>query len=262
MIMSEKVDILNLKISSESLDDIIEKSITLIKQKTRHYICVPNAYLTVVANENRQVLDIINNAGFTVPDGMPLVWYSKIFKNKLKRRISGSDLFAAYCRKLEEEKMSCFFMGGESREVVGTMIGNLKKKYANLEIKGFFVPPFVEKIEGSLKDEINKEINNKKPDVVWVGLSAPKQEIWIYDNLESLDIMMACGVGAVFNFYAGKVKRAPVWVQKIGMEWFYRILAEPKRLLKKYLVYNTKFMGLVIRDILKSHQKTQKKEIK
>ena len=260
--MGKKIDILNLKISSESLDEIVEKSVALIKQKTRHYICVPNAYLTVVANENRQVLDIINNAEFTVPDGMPLVWYSKMFKNKLKKRIPGFDLFIAYCRKLEEERMSCFFMGGESREVVMDMIKNLKKKYANIDIKGFYIPPFVEKIEGNLKDEINREINNKKPDVVWVGLSAPKQEIWIYDNLENLETMMACGVGAVFNFYAGKVKRAPGWIQKIGMEWFFRLLAEPKRLLKKYLVYNTKFAWLVIRDILNRLSKNRKEENK
>ena len=260
--MGKKIDILNLKISSESLDEIVEKSVALIKQKTKHYICVPNAYLTVVANENRQVLDIINNAEFTVPDGMPLVWYSKTFKNKLKKRIPGFDLFAAYCRKLGDEKMSCFFMGGESKEVVRDMIENLKKKYVNLDIKGFYVPPFVEIIEGNLKDDINKEINNKKPDVVWVGLSAPKQEIWIYNNLESLETIMACGVGAVFNFYAGKVKRAPGWIQKIGMEWFYRLLAEPKRLLSKYLVYNTKFVGLVTRDIYKRLSKNRKEENK
>ncbi|MBA7682914.1 N-acetylglucosaminyldiphosphoundecaprenol N-acetyl-beta-D-mannosaminyltransferase [subsurface metagenome] len=105
----------------------------------------------------------------------------------------------------------------------------------------------------SFTDEIDNKIidmiNRCKPDILWVGLSAPKQEKWIYKNIDKLNIKMACGIGAVFNFYSGYVKRAPKWMQKIGLEWFYRIIAEPKRLLKKYLVYNTKFILLVFRDI-------------
>jgi len=249
--MLEKINILKLDINRNELDEIVEGSISLVRKGVKHYICVPNAYLTVIANSDNEVLNIINKADFVIPDGMPLVWYSKTFKKSIPSRISGSDFFYQYNRKMDNFGMSCFFLGGKDEKVVQGMVRKIKKDFNHIKIAGYFVPPFMEEFKGSIKKEILSIINKKKPDVVWVGLSAPKQERWIYDNIRRLDARMICGVGAVFNFYSGNVKRAPMWMQKIGFEWLFRILVEPRRLFKKYIVYNTKFIILVFKDIFR-----------
>ena len=148
------------------------------------------------------------------------------------------------------DRLCCFFLGGASDEVVADLINNLKKNIKGICVKGHFVPPMVEKIDGSLKEDIIAGINRCKPDIVWVGLSAPKQETWISENIESIDAYMACGIGAVFDFYSNKVKRAPRWLQNSGLEWFYRMISEPKRLMKKYFIYNSKFIVLAIKYLL------------
>lgn len=249
--MSEKIEVLNINISRDSLDSILKESIDMIKQNKKHYICVPNAYSTVIANKDRQFQEIINKAGFTIPDGMPLVWYSKTFKRSLKARISGFELFSAYSRKMDEQGISCFFLGGKDGSAAETIVKKYRNEFKNIKIAGYYVPPFLDEFKGEEKLKILKTINKLRPDVVWVGMSAPKQEKWISDNIEDLDIGMACGVGAVFDFYSGKIRRAPGWMQRTGLEWLYRIFADPGRLFKKYLIYNTKFMVLIVRDIFK-----------
>ncbi|MBE3092216.1 MAG: WecB/TagA/CpsF family glycosyltransferase [Chloroflexi bacterium] len=249
--MLEKINILKLDINRNKLDEIVESSISLARKGIKHYICVPNAYLTVIANNDNEVLNIINKADFVIPDGMPLVWYSKTFKKSIPSRISGYDFFYQYCKKMDENKMSCFLFGGESEDVARRIIKRINEDFENIEIVGYFIPPFIEEFKGAIKEKIQIVINRKKPDVVWVGLSAPKQEKWIYDNIRRLDAKMVCGIGAVFNFYSGRVKRAPKWMQKIGLEWLFRIFAEPRRLFKKYIVYNTKFIILVFKDIFR-----------
>jgi len=249
--MIEKISILKLDISRNKLDEIVKSSISMVKDGARHYVCVPNAHLAVVANDDSEILNIINNAYFVIPDGMPLVWYSKTFSKPLLQRISGYDFFINYCKYMDREKMSCFFFGGENEEVVKKVISRLREDFSGIKVKGYFVPPFLPEFNGGIKKEIADVINTKKPDIVWVGLSAPKQEKWIYDNIDNLDIGMACGIGAAFNFYSSSVRRAPKWMQKSGFEWLYRAFAEPKRLMKKYFIYNTKFIILVLKDIFK-----------
>lgn len=249
--MSEKIEILNIQINRDDLDSIVNESIGMIMGKKKHYICVPNAYSTVAANRDREFQKIINKAGFTIPDGMPLVWYSKTYKSSLNSRISGFELFSAYNRQVDKRKMSCFFLGGKDELIVGAIIKKFKNEFKNIKVVGHYVPPFLDEFKETEKLKIQKAINSCKPDVVWVGMSAPKQEKWISDNIGDLDIGMACGVGAVFDFYSGEIRRAPGWMQKSGLEWLYRIIADPRRLFKKYLIYNTKFMILVGGDVFK-----------
>lgn len=249
--MLEKINILKLDINRNKLDEIVESSIALVRKGIKHYICVPNSYLTVIANERPEILRIINNSEFTIPDGMPLIWYSRTFKKSIPARIPGYDFFIEYCKKMDKAEMSCFFFGGMNEKMLKEIIRRMKKDFRNIEIKGYFVPPFLEEFKGDIKEKAVAIINDKKPDVVWVGLSAPKQERLIYDNIERLDIGMACGVGAVFNFYSGNVRRAPKWMQKTGLEWLFRMFVEPRRLFKKYIVYNAKFTFLVLKDVFR-----------
>lgn len=249
--MAEKIEVLKIKINRNSLEDIVNESVRLAKERKKHYICVPNAYLTVIANDDNKVLNIINKADFVIPDGMPLVWYSKTFKKSIPSRISGYDLFCLYCKKMDENKMSCFFLGGKDEDVVRKVVEKIKESFRNIKVVNYLVPPYVEEFKGKIKEKILSTINEKRPDVVWVGLSAPKQERWIYDNIKKLDTGMACGIGAVFNFYSDSVRRAPMWMQKMGFEWLFRMATEPGRLFKKYMIYNAKFILLVLKDIMR-----------
>ncbi|TET09971.1 MAG: glycosyltransferase [Candidatus Atribacteria bacterium] len=254
MIMDkDKVEILKLKISKGGLGTVLKNAIDLIENNGKFYVCAPNAYITVKANEDKELLEIINNAYITIPDGMSSVWYSKTFKNNnyLLERIDGSKFFYEFSKIANIKGYSYYFMGGESETILEKIKKRLNEEFNNIEVKGYYCPPFRKDFTGDINSLMIKKINDCKPDILWVGLSAPKQEKWIYRNFKRFDIKMAAGIGAVFNFYAGVVKRAPQWMQNNGLEWFYRIYAEPKRLFKKYMVYNTKFIILVVKDLFK-----------
>lgn len=252
---SFKVNILKLKINRGGLKSIIENTIGLLEKKKKFYICAPNAYLTVKANEDDELLKIINNAEIVIPDGMSTVWYSRTFKdkNRLLERIDGYSFFYELSKISNNKGYSYFFFGGSDEDILRKMKTRLNKDFKKISVKGYYSPPFMKEFKGEINELIVKKINECRPDILWVGLSAPKQEKWIYENFEKLNIKMAMGIGAVFNFYSGEVQRAPKWMQKIGTEWLYRIYIEPRRLFIKYMVYNTKFIILMIKDLLKRY---------
>ena len=250
---NSKIEILKLKISKGGLDTVLKNAIDLIENNGKFYVCAPNAYITVKANEDKELLEIINNAYTAIPDGMSSVWYSRTFKNEnyLLERIDGFTFFNEFSKIANKKRYSYFFLGSESEKILEKIKQKMNREFKNIEVKGYYCPPFLKEFKGEINELMVRKVNEFKPDILWVGLSAPKQEKWIYRNFNRLDIKMAVGIGAVFNFYAGVVKRAPQWMQNNGLEWLYRIYSEPKRLFKKYLIYNTKFMVLVFKDILR-----------
>ncbi len=248
-----KTEILKLKINKGGLNGVLELAKKLVDTNEKFYVCAPNAYVTVKANEDKELLKIINKAKIVIPDGMSSVWYSKTFKNDdyLLERIDGSKFFYEFSKIANTRRYAYYFMGSKNKNILKRIKQRINKEFNNIEVKGFYCPPFRKDFTGDINESMIKKINECKPDILWVGLSAPKQEKWLYRNLARLDIKMAAGIGAVFNFYTGEVKRAPKRMQDNGLEWLYRIYAEPKRLFKKYMVYNTKFIVLVFKDLLK-----------
>jgi N-acetylglucosaminyldiphosphoundecaprenol N-acetyl-beta-D-mannosaminyltransferase len=245
---NKKVKILNIDISKGDAGSVISEAVQLIRKNKKFYVCTINAYQAVKANEDRELLKIFNDAEIVIPDGMPLVWYSKLSGKPIPGRISGYDFFYNFSKIANEAGYSYFFFGGTNDLVLSGVKNRLEKDFKNIEVKGLLCPPFMDTFPDEFDDYVIDIINGLKPDILWVGLSAPKQEKWIYKNIDRLDIKMAFGIGAAFNFYANVVKRAPKWMQKAGLEWLYRMFAEPKRLFKKYMIYNSKFIGLVIKD--------------
>jgi len=246
-----KVNILNIGVSIGSIKSILHEAVRLIDNNQKFYICTVNAYLAVKANEDRELLKILNNAEVVIPDGMPLVWYSRLLRKPIPERISGYDFFYNFSKIANKKKYSYFFFGGMNDIVLVRLKNRLKKEFENIEVKGLICPPIMDTFPDEFDDYIVSTINKCKPDVLWVGVSAPKQEKWIYKNINRLNIKMAFGIGAAFNFYANVVRRAPLWMQKTGLEWLYRIYAEPKRLFGKYLIYNTKFIVLVFKGLFR-----------
>lgn len=219
-------------INMEWLKKYIKENIDKLKG---YYICVSNVHTTVMSYENKQYRNIQNNAVLAIPDGGPL---SSIGRHRgfcEMARTTGPDLMH-----------EIFTMGyrhyfyGSTDETLEKLKDNLVRNYPNIEIVGMYSPPFRD-LSTEEDEEIIKNINNTKPDFVWIGLGAPKQEIWMANHQGKINGLMI-GVGAGFDYFAGNIKRASLWMQKHNLEWLYRLIQEPKRLFKRYLVSNIKFI--------------------
>jgi N-acetylglucosaminyldiphosphoundecaprenol N-acetyl-beta-D-mannosaminyltransferase len=190
---------------------------------------------------------ILNSADLVVPDGMPLVWRGRWHGHALRKRVSGSELMEAFCR-LTGDRYSHFLYGGGTG-VPELLAETLRQKFGT-RVVGSYSPPFRLLTRGE-KDEIAARIQAAIPDVLWVGLSTPKQEHWMAEYRERLQVPVILGVGAAFDFHIGKVKRAPAWMQETGLEWMFRLLMEPRRLWRRYLIYGSQFVWNNSLEILK-----------
>ena len=235
----KKCNILGTEIAVMSMNEVVRYIIEQIEQLRGQYICISNVHTTVMAYEDKFYQNIQNSAVLALPDGKPLSVVSKIKGYKNAQRVTGPDLMEA----MFSEPVKHFFYGGK-KEVLLDLEDNIHKKYPDIQVAGMYSPPF-----RSLTDEENRKIiekiNKSGADVVWVGLGAPKQEKWMYDHRKQIDALMI-GVGAGFDYHAGAIKRAPVWMQKVSLEWLYRLYQDPKRLWKRYLITNCKFLYLIL----------------
>ncbi len=165
-------------------------------------------------------------------------------------KISGADLLPEICRKAEKEQCRIFLLGSASQQIIEKTASNLMLKFPHLKIVGMLSPT----IGFEKKEEENKriieEINKSKADILFVGVGAPKQEKWIHKHKDNLQVGVALGIGAAFDFIAGNVKRAPLWMQKNGLEWLYRFLQEPTRLFKRYFIDDMYFFILLIKEVI------------
>lgn len=244
----QKLKLLDIDFVCNKKEEIVSYILENVLHKKKVQICLTNAFSLVSANKDEEMKKA-NQSSLVLSDGMPVVWLSKLYKNKIHERVSGADLFEALLAAACIHKMSFYFLGA-SEDTLSLIKHNLMQKAAKLNIVGVYSPPYKNILSEEDNVEIIKHINAVKPDVLWVGMSAPKQEKWIYKNLSKLDTSMAIGVGAVFDFIAGKQKRSPLWMQRAGLEWLYRMLQEPARLWKRYLLGNIQFVVLVVRKLV------------
>ncbi|HEX9063252.1 MAG TPA: WecB/TagA/CpsF family glycosyltransferase, partial [Clostridia bacterium] len=204
-----------------------------IKNNKAGYICVSNVHTVVMGAQDINFQKITNESLMSITDGVPLVWGIKLLAKENAGRCAGPDLMEEFLKHSSLDGLSHYFYGSTD-EVLNLMIDKIKKKYPDLNIAGYYSPPF-----RSLSDEekklINENIKRANPDIIWVGLGAPKQEVWMKENWKNLNSIMI-GVGAAFDFFAETKKRAPMWMQKSGLEWLFRLISEPKRLFKRYLL--------------------------
>lgn len=256
----DEVRILGVKVNRVTMTDSLKFIEELIADNKKHQICVPNVWTTVLSQKDEEFKRINNSSSLAVPDGMPLVWVSRLYGKPIEERVTGTDLFLR-CTGFAAQKGYTFFFLGATEDTLRKMTTRLKEEHPPLNIVGSYSPPFSDEFQEDENKKIIEIINKAKPDVLWVGLTAPKQEKWIHKNLEKLDVQIAVGIGAAFDYISGQVRRAPIWVQKIGLEWFDRVLQEPKRLWRRYFVGNSLFVWLVIKEffrikILKKKPKT------
>lgn len=234
-----------------------QKDLTLVESKDalsaipqgKVLINTINAYSFDVAQKDEQFAEALRNGDYLIPDGASIVKACQWLKSKSqpKERIAGWDLFQIEMEKLNAKGGKCFFMGS-SEQVLALIKEKATKDYPNITVQTYSPPYRPEFSEEENKDIINA-INAARPDLLWIGMTAPKQEKWTYQHWHELDIHCHVGtIGAVFDFYAGTVKRAPMWMQNHILEWFYRLINEPKRMWRRYLIGNLLFIWNIMNE--------------
>jgi len=241
-----RVNILGVGISAINMASALKTINGWIERRESNYVCITGVHGVIESQRDEQMRKIHNSAGLVTPDGMPLVWISRLKGRPQVERVYGPDLMLAVCELSQIKRYRHFFYGG-APGVPEKLTKNLIDRFPNMTIVGSYSPPFRSPSEEE-DEQIVSLINQSKPDIVWVGLSTPKQERWMAEHISRLKPSVLIGVGAAFDFHAGLKKQAPRWIQKIGMEWFFRLLSEPRRLWKRYLVNNPLFLLLIIRQ--------------
>ena len=224
-----------IKIFQGNLNELIEKKLL---------INTINAHSYNLAKKDGYFADALCSSDVLLPDGISIVLAKKILFGENFKKIAGADLFFYEMKRLNQLRGKCFFLGS-SEKTLRLIAKKISGEYQNVKIASYS-PPFVKEFSEQQNREMIQNVNSFKPDVLFIGMTAPKQEKWAYTHFEQLDAGHVCSIGAVFDFYAGNIKRAPGWMIKIGLEWFYRFITEPKRLWKRYMLGNLKFIWYMI----------------
>ena len=234
-------------IDNLSFNEALEQINNLILQRKNAYVVTPNADHVVQLQNDKFFSEIYKYADLVLADGMSLIWASKFLKTSLKEKISGSDIFPELCRISAQKAYRLFFLGGKPGAAEKSS-EKFKKKYPNIIISGTYCPPYGFENVKTENKKIIKILRNTKPDILFVGLGAPKQEKWIYRYKDEYQVPVSIGIGGCFEFESGIIERAPKWMQNNGLEWLWRLVKEPKRLWKRYLVDDMKFFYMVLKQ--------------
>ena len=240
----EKVSVLSSEVTTGKFEEVLDHIVALSERKRSSYICFANVHMIVEAFADQRFQEVINQADVVATDGLPLTKYLLLFEGINQDRVAGPDLFPELLAKAEKLGKSVYFYGN-TPEVLEQIRSQAISDFPRLKIAGVFSPPF-RSITEEEDEEITNIINAAQPDFLFVSLGCPKQEQWMHDHNGKIHACML-GVGQAFNTYAGADKRAPLWMQKYGLEWFYRLYREPKRLARRYLYTNAFFLYLVSR---------------
>lgn len=239
--MRDTVEIVGINIDKVTFEEAEDRLLDFLRQDETKMIFTPNSELLVDAVKDTGFAQVLNNGDLVIPDGIGVVIASKFYGSPLKERVTGCDLMGSLIGIAYSEKKSIYFLGGKEG-VAEEASKKLGEKYPGINIAGFHHGYFDEVEE----EKIINEIIEKKPDIIFVALSAPRQEKWIYSNRHKLGVKIAMGVGGSLDVYAGRVKRAPEFYQKTGLEWLYRLLKEPKRFFR--MLKLPKFIALAFYD--------------
>ncbi len=252
--------ILGVNVAVTNMDDVVNLITSHLEEMRGKFICLSNVHTTVMAYEREEYRKVQNAAFIALPDGSPLAFVQRLRGYKEAEQVSGPDLMPALWKATENTEVSHYFYGS-SEETIAALRKNLKEKYPNLKIAGMEAPPF-RPLTKEEDEEAVRRINESGASILWVGLGAPKQEEWMYAHRDKVNCLMF-GVGAGFDFHAGTVKRAPEWMRKHYLEWLYRLTQDPKRLWKRYVKTNGKFVFLSVKDafVWKKYVEKDKKNL-
>jgi N-acetylglucosaminyldiphosphoundecaprenol N-acetyl-beta-D-mannosaminyltransferase len=247
---AESYHVLGVRVDAAQIPDVIARMEEWIARgEACRYIAVTGMHGVTEAQHDERFKEILNAAGMVVADGYPLVWLGrrKGFA-EMKRRVYGPELMEAFCEKTAGQGYRHFFYGGRPG-VAEELAEKFAARYAGLTVAGTYCPPFRE-LTAEEGGEVVEAIERARPDIVWVGLSTPKQERWMFEHRDRLKVPVLVGVGAAFDFHTGRMTQAPRWMRENGLEWLFRLMQEPRRLWRRYLVYGAEFAALVTLELL------------
>ena len=236
----QRVNVLGVGVSAITMTDALETIHRWVATGLRQYVCVTGVHGVMESQADPSLRDIHNNAGLVTPDGMPLVWLSWLHGHDHVQRVYGPDLMLACCDASIKKGYRHFFYGG-GPGVAERLAKRLAERFDGLQIVGTWSPPFRE-LSAAEEEAMIDRIASSHADIVWVGLSTPKQERWMARYISRLPAAVLIGVGAAFDMHAGVTKQAPVWMQRSGLEWLFRLATEPRRLWRRYLANNPRFV--------------------
>lgn len=216
------------------------------RERASRYVCICNVHSVVTARKDPLFSHVVRDADLATPDGAPVAWFLRCLGFAGQERINGPDLMWKYCAIAAQRDEAIYLYGGLPETLKGLQ-ANLHEQFPGLRVVGAYSPPFrpLTEVEDTA---VVEAINDSGASVVWVGLGCPKQEIWMAEHRGSIQAVMV-GVGAAFDYHSGTVKRAPLWMQRNGLEWFYRLVSEPRRLWRRYLMTNSIFFFYAVRQL-------------
>lgn len=248
----EKQPLLNTYVNNLTMQQTIKEIEKLLASGQPAYVVPVNVDVVVQMENDFYLKKIIDNANLTLVDGQPLVWISRWNKRPVKEKVSGSDLVPHVCQMAADCGYSIFLIGGKE-EIAQKAKDNLECQFPNIKIAGTYSPPYgFEKDEKEI-ERINIRIQSVHPNIVVVCFGCPKQEKWIYENYKKYGASLSICAGATVDFLAGNVARAPLWMRKYGLEWFYRFLKEPRRLFRRYFINDMKILAIVFKYRVKRY---------
>lgn len=251
-----RVNILGVGVSAINMEMALAVIEGWIKRRKPHYVCVTGVHGVMESQRDESLRRVHNQAGLVTPDGMPLVWLSRLKGYRHVDRVYGPDLMLALCEHSVSRGYRHFFCGG-AEGVPEQLSEVLQKRFPGLQVVGTYSPPF-RPLTPEEDEAVVRMINGADPDIVWVGLSTPKQERWMAEHRARLNAPVLIGVGAAFDFLTSRKPQAPRWMQRAGLEWLFRLLTEPRRLWRRYLINNPLFVALVLLDALGLRRQTLK----
>lgn len=241
-----RMQFMNTEIDNITMEEALKAIEKLIGQNKNAYVVTPNVDHIVKLETDAEFQQVYKNADLILVDGKPLLWFAKWYKTPIVEKISGSDLFPKVCEMAAKKKYTMFFLGA-AEGVAAKAAENLKRKYSGLQVVGTYSPPLgFEKSQDEVT-KIIRVVNEAAPDILIVGLGAPKQEKFVFKYREKLQVPISLGLGASIDFEAGNVKRAPKWMSNVGLEWLYRLIKEPRRMFKRYIVDDMKIFKLALK---------------
>lgn len=242
-------NILTLPVNILDLPKAIDEVVVLAQKKQPAYVCVSNVHMCMETYDDIEFHHIVNSANLVVADGRPIFWAQRLLGYKDAKQVRGQDLMTELCAISGHKELNIGLYGGSSNNVLIKVVENLTTAFPNIRICYHFSPPYSE-LTATQKIQVVTDIKKANVDMLFVGIGCPKQERWMSVNSPEIPCVML-GVGAAFDFIAGEKRHAPKWMQKVGLEWFYRLLAEPKRLAVRYLKENPRFVYYFLLQLLK-----------
>ncbi|WP_431475310.1 MULTISPECIES: WecB/TagA/CpsF family glycosyltransferase [Marinobacter] len=219
------------------------------QEKNSRYVCICNSHSVVTAVQDPEFFEVVEGADMATPDGAPVAWLMRKLGARGQERINGPDLMHRYCEEASTRGESIYLYGG-SEATLNALQKDLPQKFPGLKIAGAYSPPYRE-LTREEEEAAIESINASGAGTVWVSLGCPKQEAWMAAHRGRVNAVMI-GVGAAFDYHAGTIRRAPLWMQHNGLEWLFRLLTEPRRLWKRYLVTNSLFIWLALKQLIKT----------